>query len=568
MAATGFANILETVGSMGRFQIIFIALLEIPILLLASHNVLQNFTAGTLEHHCRVQVRANSTRGSNRTHQLEEAELARAFIPVDGKQRLERCLRFTEPHWHLLEPNRTLVNATGMETEPCTDGWTYDRSVFSSSIVSEWDLVCNLRSFKQMSQSVFMGGVLVGSLVFGHLADRVGRMRILYWSHLQMAVAGTCAAFSPNFSAYCFFRFLTGTCIAGIVLNASCLAMEWSSIRMRTIIGATMGYSYTVGQLILAGFAFGIRDWRWLQFTASAPFYLFFFYTFWLPESARWLALKGRTEVALKQLKRVGRINGKKKEASKLTAEILKINMEKEILSAKSSHSSADLIRTPVMRRITCCLMLVWFSTSFSYYGLVMDLQRFSVSIYLIQVIFGAVDFPAKLITAVALSCLGRRITQAVTLMLAGLTILANILVPAELQTLRTALAVFGKGCLAASFLCAYLYSAELYPTVVRQTGTGVVATMARVGGMIAPLVRMTGDYVSFLPLVIYGAAPIIAGVAALFLPETLNISLPDTIEEVETRGSKKIAQLKGKEEIAFYKTEALELKGEFKPDQ
>nr|XP_014350695.1 PREDICTED: solute carrier family 22 member 6-B-like [Latimeria chalumnae] len=454
MAATGFANILETVGSMGRFQIIFIALLEIPILLLASHNVLQNFTAGTLEHHCRVQVRANSTRGSNRTHQLEEAELARAFIPVDGKQRLERCLRFTEPHWHLLEPNRTLVNATGMETEPCTDGWTYDRSVFSSSIVSEWDLVCNLRSFKQMSQSVFMGGVLVGSLVFGHLADRVGRMRILYWSHLQMAVAGTCAAFSPNFSAYCFFRFLTGTCIAGIVLNASCLGKSFISFLFFPL--------YLRFKILILLF---------LRFLPS----LFFLFNpiSWLPESARWLALKGRTEVALKQLKRVGRINGKKKEASKLTAEILKINMEKEILSAKSSHSSADLIRTPVMRRITCCLMLVWFSTSFSYYGLVMDLQRFSVSIYLIQVIFGAVDFPAKLITAVALSCLGRRITQAVTLMLAGLTILANILVPAELQTLRTALAVFGKGCLAASFLCAYLYSAELYPTVVRYAGAG-----------------------------------------------------------------------------------------------
>uniref|UniRef100_H3A576 Major facilitator superfamily (MFS) profile domain-containing protein n=1 Tax=Latimeria chalumnae TaxID=7897 RepID=H3A576_LATCH len=472
---TGFANILETVGSMGRFQIIFIVLLEIPILLLASHMVLQNFTAGTPEHHCRVQVRANGTRGSNQSHQLEEAELVRAFIPVDGKQRLEKCLRFTEPHWHLLEPNRTLVNATGTETEPCTDGWTYDRSVFSSSIVSEWDLVCNLRSFKQMSQSVFMGGVLVGSLVFGHLADRVGRMRILYWSHLQMAVAGTCAAFSPNFSAYCFFRFLTGTCIAGIVLNASCLGKSFISflffplyLRFKILILLFLRFlpRFTIYTIVI---------YNVLLHLFTYLFYLFFLFNpiSWLPESARWLALKGRTEVALKQLKRVGRINGKKKEASKLTAEILKINMEKEILSAKSSHSSADLIRTPVMRRITCCLMLVWFSTSFSYYGLVMDLQRFSVSIYLIQVIFGAVDFPAKLITAVALSCLGRRITQAVTLMLAGLTILANILVPAELQTLRTALAVFGKGCLAASFLCAYLYSAELYPTVVRYAGAG-----------------------------------------------------------------------------------------------
>lgn len=42
------------------------------------------------------------------------------------------------------------------------------------------------------------------------------------------------------------------------------------------------------------------------------------------------------------------------------------------------------------------------------------------------------------------------------------------VLIPADLRTLRTALAVFGKGCLAASFNCVFLYTGELYPTVIR----------------------------------------------------------------------------------------------------
>ncbi|KQK84124.1 hypothetical protein AAES_51683 [Amazona aestiva] len=75
-------------------------------------------------------------------------------------------------------------------------------------------------------------------------------------------------------------------------------------------------------------------------------------------------------------------------------------------------------------------LLYSWFSISFSYYGLAMDLQNFGVSIYLIQVIFGAVDFPAKLVVTISLSYVGRRLSLMVALFLAGLAIIANIFVP------------------------------------------------------------------------------------------------------------------------------------------
>ena len=70
------------------------------------------------------------------------------------------------------------------------------------------------------------------------------------------------------------------------------------------------------------------------------------------------------------------------------------------------------------------------FSTSFGYYGLSMDLQKFGVDIYLIQVIFGAVDFPAKVIINITMSYCGRRLSQCGGLVLAGITILSNLLVP------------------------------------------------------------------------------------------------------------------------------------------
>lgn len=69
-------------------------------------------------------------------------------------------------------------------------------------------------------------------------------------------------------------------------------------------------------------------------------------------------------------------------------------------------------------------------STSFAYYGLSMDLQKFGVDIYLIQVIFGAVDIPAKIIVTVSMSLIGRRQSQMGSLIIAGITILINLLVP------------------------------------------------------------------------------------------------------------------------------------------
>jgi hypothetical protein len=70
------------------------------------------------------------------------------------------------------------------------------------------------------------------------------------------------------------------------------------------------------------------------------------------------------------------------------------------------------------------------FATSFAYYGLVMDLQGFGVSIYLIQVIFGAVDLPAKFVCFFVINSLGRRPAQMASLLLAGICILVNAVIP------------------------------------------------------------------------------------------------------------------------------------------
>ncbi|XP_053225166.1 solute carrier family 22 member 6-B-like [Podarcis raffonei] len=539
-----FAQLLDQVGGMGRFQVLNVLLLCFPMVLMAAHNLLQNFTAAVPGHRCCTGINGTCG-GSNITEGADCRDPLRAFIPTDSNQVLQKCRRFVTTQWHFLEPNSTELERTEAELEPCLDGWTYDGQVFTSTIVTEWDLVCDFRTLQQMAQSIYMAGVLVGAVAFGGLSDKFGRKALLIWSCLQMAVSGSCAAFAPSFTAYCIFRFLSGMALSGIGLNCVSLSVEWTPMHARATISMVTGYSYSVGQFILAGIAYAIRDWRWLQLAVSFPYFAFFLYGWWFTESARWYATAGKLDQALKELQKVARINGQKEQGQKLSLEVLKASLQKEAPSAKSNFTAADLVRSPVVRRVTCCLCFVWFSTSFAYYGLAMDLQNFGVSVYLIQVIFGAVDIPAKLIAFLVICYFGRRITQALTLILAGLSIAGNIFVPQDMQILRTVFAVFGKGCLAASFNCVFLYTGELYPTVIRQTGMGFGNTIARVGGIVAPLVRMTGEYSPSLPLLIYGAAPIISGIAACFLPETLNMPLPDTIEDVENQN---LEQQKGDE--------------------
>lgn len=51
--------------------------------------------------------------------------------------------------------------------------YQFDHSIFKETIVSQWNLVCDRQWLKNLTQTVFMLGILVGNMVFGHLSDRL-----------------------------------------------------------------------------------------------------------------------------------------------------------------------------------------------------------------------------------------------------------------------------------------------------------------------------------------------------------------------------------------------------------
>ncbi|XP_044126237.1 solute carrier family 22 member 6-B-like [Bufo gargarizans] len=504
------SDALEKDSLFSPFQSITVTFLCTPLILVATHNLMQVFTAAVPPYHCQSNLTLNNS-----------------YLPKDP------CTRYIS-----LQLN---------DTEPCMHGERiYDLSLYTSTIVSEWDLVCEREWMKELAQSTYMAGVLVGAILYGSLADRYGRRTIILGCLLQVATMGTGAAFSPNFTAYCIFRFMTGMGICGLLINDLGLTIEWIPKKYRPTVSTVQGVCLTFGQIILAAVAYVITDWRWLQLALSLPYFIFPIFVWWVPESYRWLALNKRSQQALWNLNRAARINGER-DGTFITLEMLNYENEKNPSRPSSKPTPLDLFRTPAMRKVTIILSMSWFSSSFCFFALAMDIQRFGFSLYLLQVIFGTSELLLRILSIFVAAYVGRRFSVFMFLVLSGVLILCSLAIPSDLILLQLSATALAKGFLGASIVCAYLYTTELFPTVLRQTGVGFTNMMMRLGAVIAPLAMMTKVYALFLPLVIFGLTPIVFGLPVLRLPETLNSQLLDTVEEVEARDQK--AKLKTEKE-------------------
>ena len=90
---------------------------------------------------------------------------------------------------------------------------------------------------------------------------------------------------------------------------------------------------------------------------------------------------------------------------------------------------------------------------------------------------------------------------------------------------------ISGKFGASASFAVVYLYTAELYPTVIRNTAIGTASMISKLGGIAAPLLAGLNG---MAPLIIMGGSSLLGGICATLLPETLGAKLPESISEVK----------------------------------
>jgi len=155
-------------------------------------------------------------------------------------------------------------------------------------------------------------GCMAGFLTAGFLSDRFGRKKVLVATALLLSVGGICCAIAPSFNFLILGRVIGGIAIgwglviAPVYISEIAPAERRGSMGMINQVAIMVGISaaYFMNWLVLD--LVDAHQWRWMLGLVTVPGVLYFIFLFFVPESPRWLALKGEVDQASAILGNIG----------------------------------------------------------------------------------------------------------------------------------------------------------------------------------------------------------------------------------------------------------------------
>ncbi|MFJ7889699.1 MFS transporter [Lysinibacillus xylanilyticus] len=382
-------------------------------------------------------------------------------------------------------------------------GWLFDAmdvgilSFVIAALAVEWGLTPGQSGWIGSINSI---GMAVGALVFGVLADKVGRKQIFMWTLVLFSIASGLSAFTTTLAAFMTLRFLVGMGLGGELPVASTLVSESVEAKERGRVVVLLESFWAAGWLIAALISyFVIPSWGWrsaLLLTAIPAIYAI--YLRWnLPDSPQFTV----------------------KAESKKRSVMQNI---REVWSKKYARS-------------TLMLWVLWFTVVFSYYGMFLWLPSVMVgkgfdmiTSFKYVLIMTLAQLPGYFTAAWFIEKFGRKFVLVSYLI--GTAVSALIFGNAEtivvLLTSGMFLSFFNLGAWGAL----YAYTPEQYPAIIRGTGAGMAAAVGRIGGIFGPLLvgsLLTAGYDIGFIFAIFCGAIIIGVVGVIFLgQETKQIEL------------------------------------------
>ncbi|XP_061103922.1 solute carrier family 22 member 4-like [Conger conger] len=486
MHAASYDDVTEFVGEWGHFQkrIMLLICLSIVPNGLTCFSVV--FLADTPPHHCLIPPNANiSAEWRNYSIPLEED---------DGEMRYSKCTRYKLDVIKCLSDNGSVpgihVNVPEIEQESCQDGWEYDRDIYVSTIVSEWDLVCTDAWKVPITSSLYFFGVLTGCFISGQLSDRFGRKIILFATMAVQTLFAFFQTFSTSWLMFSALFFVVGMGETSNYLIAFVLGTEILSPSTRMVF-STVGVciSFSIGYMMIPLMAFFIRDWRMLS--------LYYF-------------------------------------SLKLALQVHRCWVENKMKSCKH-YNICDLVQSVNIRWITSILSFVWVIVTIGYFALSLNTSNLHGDHFLNFFFSAAVEVPAYILSWPLFRSCPRRLCLSPMLVFGGAVLLVTRLIPRDLSSVCTALEMMGKFGVTLAFTLVYAYTPELYPTVLRNTAMGTCSTAARLGSIAAPYFVYLGTYYKSLPYILMGSLSVLGGLVSLLLPETYGMPLPETIDHMQT---------------------------------
>ncbi|XP_026367477.2 putative transporter SVOPL isoform X1 [Ursus arctos] len=416
-------------------------------------------------------------------------------------------------------------------------------AVVSPVIRCEWQL--ENWQVALVTTMVFFG-YMVFSILFGLLADRYGRWKILLISFLWGAYFSLLTSFSPSYIWFVFLRTMVGCGVSGHA-QGLIIKTEFLPTKYRGYMLPLSQVFWLAGSLLIIGLASVVIPtigWRWLIRIASIPGIILILAFKFIPESARFNVSTGNTQAALATLQCIAKMNRSVMPEGKLVEPIL-----------EKRGRFADLLDAKYLRT-TLQIWVIWLGISFAYYGVILAsaelLERdlvcgsrseseaesevavtlpdteeshspchchmFAPSDYRTMIISTIGEIALNPFNILGINFLGRRLSLSITM---GCTALFFLLL--NICTSSAGLTGFLfmlRALVAANFNTIYVYTAEVYPTMMRALGMGTSGSLCRIGAMVAPFISQVLMSASFLgALCLFSSVCVVCAISAFTLP-------------------------------------------------
>ena len=375
-------------------------------------------------------------------------------------------------------------------------GWMFDAmdvgilSFVIAALSVDWGLNSTEMGWIGSVNSI---GMAVGALLFGILADKVGRKRIFMWTLILFSIASGLSAFATTLGVFLILRFLIGMGLGGELPVASTLVSESVKAEERGRIVVLLESFWAGGWLIAAVISYfvipadfwPIEGWRIALLLTALPAFYAVYIRLKLPDSPQFA---------------------------------VKVESKR-----RSVFQNMATVWSKEYAKSTLMLWILWFAVVFSYYGMFLWLPSVMVgkgfdliSSFKYVLIMTLAQLPGYFTAAWFIEKFGRKFVLVTYLIgtAASAVVFGNAETISVLLVSGMLLSFFNLGAWGAL----YAYTPEQYPAIVRGTGSGMAAAAGRVGGIFGPLLvgSMLGRGYEYGSIFIIFCIAILIGVTAV----------------------------------------------------
>lgn len=346
-------------------------------------------------------------------------------------------------------------------------------------IVGEFKLTPGQAGF--LASSVF-SGMLLGGIIVGTLADSIGRKNALIFAIVVYGLMGLCAAFAPSYESLVIIRVVQGFGLGAEVPLVFTYLSEFLPARRRGMLIASIVAFWQASSFVaalLAIYAIPIFTWRGMFWIAAIPAAILLIFVLRLPESIRFLVMRGRMT-----------------EAEAIARRFSDVDPSGIAVAASQAEPQArlrDLASTGYLLT-TAALWVMQFSGGATFIGMLVWLPSIFVKMgfslvrsFAYTAAITAAGALGNVVGGGLLDRIGRRPTLGGAFILGGILMLAWGYADTDtaLLALGCATTFFAFGAAGGPL---FAYTSEVYPTRFRATGTGWAAAWQRIGGIVAPI--------------------------------------------------------------------------------